>query len=139
MTKINDSARVTNDMNNLLNSSEIATLFLDKELNIRQFTIHATKILKLIDTDIGRPYTDLATNLNYPEMLKDAKEVLSTLIVVEKTISTTDDLYYNVRIMPYRTLDDHIEGLVITFIDVTKAKKMELDLLDSQKNNGSSF
>jgi hypothetical protein len=72
-------------------------------------------------------------------MLKDAKEVLSTLIFIEKTISTTDGLYYKVRIMPYRTLDDQIEGLVITFINITKAKKMELELLDNQKNNASSF
>jgi two-component system CheB/CheR fusion protein len=133
MNKVNDSVRVTNDMNNLLNSSEIATLFLDKKLNIRQFTIHATKILKLIDNDIGRPYTDLANNLNYPEMLNDAKEVLGTLMFVEKTISTTDCLYYTVRIMPYRTLDDKIEGLVITFIDITKSKKMELELLEGNK------
>ena len=63
-------------MNNLLNSIEIATLFLDRELNIRQFTSPATKIFKLIKSDIGRPYTDQNTDLIYPEMLNDAKEVL---------------------------------------------------------------
>ena len=131
-SKVIDSVRVSNDMNNLLNSSEIATLFLDKKLNIRQFTIHATNILKLIHSDIGRHYTDLANNLNYPEMLNDAREVLRTLMFVEKTISTTDGLYYTIRIMPYRTLDDKIEGLVITFLEITKAKNIEIALLETQ-------
>ncbi len=102
-SKIDDSERVSNDMNNLLNSSEIATLFLDKELKIRQFTIHATKIFKLINSDIGRHYTDLANNLCYPEMLNDAKEVLRTLVFVEKTISSSDGRFYTIRIMPYLT------------------------------------
>jgi len=133
LSKVNDSVRVSNDMNNLLNSSEIATLFLDKQLKIRQFTIHATNIFKLRDSDIGRHYTDLANNLNYPEMLNDAKEVLRTLVFVEKTISTTDGLYYTIRIMPYRTFDDKIEGLVITFLDITKAKELEIALIETQQ------
>jgi two-component system CheB/CheR fusion protein len=132
LSKVDDSVRVTNDMNNLLNSSEIATLFLDKNMNIRQFTKHATKIFKLRNTDIGRHYNDLSNNLNYPEMLNDAKEVLSTLKFEEKTISTTDGLYYTIRIMPYRTFDDKIEGLSITFIDITKAKNIENTLLETQ-------
>ncbi len=131
-SKISDSVRVNNDMNNLLNSSEIATLFLDKELKIVQFTFHATKIFKLIHSDIGRHFTDLASKLNYPEILSDTKEVLRTLVFVEKTISSTDGLYYTIRIMPYRTLDDKIEGLVITFIDITMAKNIENALLETQ-------
>ncbi|TLP82197.1 chemotaxis protein CheB [Maribacter sp. ACAM166] len=132
LSKIDDSVNVTNDMNNLLNSSEIATLFLDKKMNIRQFTVHAAKIFKVRKSDIGRHYTDLANNLQYPEMLHDAKEVLRTLMFVEKTISSTEGLYYTIRIMPYRTFDDKIEGLVITFIDITKAKKIEIALLETQ-------
>jgi two-component system CheB/CheR fusion protein len=131
-SKINDSHRVTNDMNNLLNSSQIATLFLDKSFKIRQFTIHATKIFKLIKSDIGRPFTDLANNLIYSELKNDVKEVLRTLVFIEKTISTNNGLYYTIRIMPYRTLDDKIEGLVITFIDVTKEKHIEIALLETQ-------
>ena len=132
LSKIDDSVSINNDINNLLNSSEIATLFLDKELNIRQFTSHATKIFKLIHSDIGRHYNDLANNLNYPELQKDAKEVLRTLMFVEKTITSTNGLYYSIRIMPYRTLDDKIEGLVITFIDITIAKNIENALLETQ-------
>lgn len=127
-SKIDDSVRVTNDMNNLLNSSEIATLFLDKEFKIRQFTSHATKIFKLIQSDIGRHFTDLANNLDYPDMQNDTKEVMRTLVFTEKTIVTTNELYYTVRIMPYRTFDDKIEGLVITFLDITKFKHLEFEL-----------
>ena len=131
-SKVDASVRADNDMNNLLNSSEIATLFLDRELNIRQFTFHATKIFKLIRSDIGRPFTDLANNLIYPEMYNDAKEVLRTLAFVEKSIFSNEGLYYNIRIMPYRTLDDKIEGLVITFIDCTTSKQLEIALRENQ-------
>jgi two-component system CheB/CheR fusion protein len=132
-SNISDSARVNNDINNFLNSSEIATLFLDKELKIRQFTIHATKKYKLIHSDIGRDFTDLANNLNYPEMYNDAKEVLRTLVFSEKIISSNDGFYYTIRIMPYRTIDDKIEGLVITFIDITEAKELEIALSETQQ------
>lgn len=132
-SKISESKRVSNDMNNLLNSSEIATLFLDKKLKISQYTFHATKIFKLIPSDIGRSFTDLANNLNYPEINSDAEEVLRTLMFKERTISTKNDLYYTIRIMPYRTIDDKIEGLVITFIDVTEAKELEIALSVTQQ------
>ncbi len=124
-SKIDDFTRVNNDMNNLLNSIEIATLFLDKELKIRQFTDPATKIFKLIPSDIGRLFTDQVNDLNYPEMYNDAKEVLKTLKFKEITVSTRDERWFNIRLMPYRTLDDRIDGLVITFIDVTKPKHLE--------------
>jgi len=132
-SKIDDSLRISNDMSNLLNSSEIATLFLDRDLKIRQFTAHTTKIFKLIKSDIGRHFTDLATNLNYPEMHEDTQEVLRTLVFSEKTVSTNDGAFFTVRIMPYRTFDDKIDGLVITFIDATKSKRFELALKGNQK------
>ena len=128
--KIQDSIRANNDMNNLLNSSQIATLFLDKELKITQYTFHATEIFKLIPSDIGRHFTDLSNNLNYKELKNDAKEVLRTLIFVEKIILNKDGVYYTIRIMPYRTSDDKIEGLVITFIDITESKLLEIQLLE---------
>jgi hypothetical protein len=73
-----------------------------------------------VTSDIGRHFTDLATNLNYPELIIDAKEVLRTLMFLEKTISSTDGIYYTIRIMPYRTFEDKIEGLIITFLDITE-------------------
>jgi two-component system CheB/CheR fusion protein len=127
-SKIDDSVRVNNDMNNLLNSIEIATLFLDKKLNIRQFTTPATRIFKMKQSDIGRLFTDQVTDLDYPEMYDDASEVLRTLKFIEKPISTRDGRVFNVRIMPYRTFEDKIEGLVITFINITESKRLEDDL-----------
>jgi len=131
-SKIDDATVAKNDMDNLLNGSEIATLFLDKEHRIRNFTFRATKIFKLIPGDIGRLFTDLASNLQYPEMHEDAQEVLHTMMFVEKTAFTHDGHCYNVRIMPYRTSDDKINGLVITFIDVSKPKQLENALRETQ-------
>ena len=127
-TKIADFKQASNDMQNLLNSIEIATLFLDKELNIRRFTDHLFGIMKIRNSDIGRPFTDINTDLQYPEMLNHAREVLKTLTSVESRISTTDGRWFRVRIIPYRTLDDRIEGLVITFIDITTTKNLEIEL-----------
>jgi len=125
LAKIEDFARVDNDMKNLLNSTDIATLFLDKELNIRRFTIQATKIFKLIKSDIGRPFTDQVTDLIYPKMAEDAKEVLRTLVLIEKQIPGKNGKWFSIRLMPYRTFDDRIDGLVITFIDISELKRVE--------------
>jgi len=131
-SKIDDSSRVNNDMNNLLKSINIATLFLDKDLKIRQFTTPTTKIFKLIQSDIGRVFTDQVTDLSYPALFNDAREVLQSLDFVEKAASTNDGRWFNVRIMPYRTFENKIDGLVITFIDITKSKLLENVLRDSQ-------
>lgn len=117
-----------NDMKNLLNSTEIATVFLDKQLNIRRFTDSVKTIFKLRKTDIGRPITDLVTDLRYPEIEQHAQNVLRNLVPVENSITTNNEKWFIVRIMPYRSLDDHIDGIVITFIDITTSKKLELEL-----------
>jgi two-component system CheB/CheR fusion protein len=119
-------------MKNLLNSTDIATLFLDKDLKVRRFTTQATKIIKLIPGDIGRPITDLGSDLLYPELPADAREVLQKLGFKEKPITTRDGRWFTVRIMPYRTLDDRIDGVVITFADITVAKTLEAKLRDNQ-------
>ncbi len=123
--KVDESSRVDNDMKKLLNRTDIATLFLDKELNIRRYTNQATNIFKFIKSDIGRPFTDQVSDLDYPEMSGDAKEVLRTLVFVQKQVPGKDGRWFSVRIMPYRTIDDRIEGLVITFIDITELKQAE--------------
>jgi len=123
--KVDDYSRLDNDMKNLLNSTDIATLFLDKELNIRRYTNQATKIFKLIKSDIGRPITDQVSDINYPEMAEDAMKVLNTLVFIEKQISGKDGQWFNVRIMPYRTFEDRIDGLVITFINISELKKIK--------------
>ena len=128
-SKVSDYVRANDDMKNQLNSIEVATLFLDKELNIRRYTDQVTRIFKLRTADIGRPYTDISTELNYPDIDFHARQVLKTLSFIETSVSTVHDKWYNVRIMPYRTVDDRIDGLVITFTDITIAKHLEIELL----------
>jgi two-component system CheB/CheR fusion protein len=115
-------------MRNLLNSTEIVTIFLDNDLHVRRFTPGANKIFKLIPGDVGRPLSDLASDLVYPEMSERAREVLRTLVFSEKQVSTTDGRWYAVRIMPYRTMNDVIAGLVMTFTNITAAKELEGEL-----------
>ena len=126
--KVDELSRSNNDMKNLLNSTDIATLFLDGDLKVRRFTTQATKIIKLIPGDVGRPITDLASDLLYPELTTDAQEVLRKLGFVEKPVNARDGRWFTVRIMPYRTLDDRIDGVVITFADITVAKTLEAQL-----------
>jgi two-component system CheB/CheR fusion protein len=127
-SRVDELSRSNNDMKNLLNSTDIATLFLDNELKVRRFTTQATKIIKLIPGDVGRPITDLASDLLYPELVTDARDVLQKLGFAEKPITAHDGRWFTVRIMPYRTLDDRIDGVVITFADITVAKKLEAQL-----------
>ena len=126
--KVDQLSQASNDMKNLLDSTDIATLFLDKELNVRRFTPQATKIIKLIATDAGRPITDLASELRYPELAADAREVLHKLAAVEKPIGARDGRWFSVRIMPYRTIDDRIDGVVITFANITVSRTLETKL-----------
>jgi len=132
-SKVDDFVRVNNDMKNLLNSTDIATLFLDKELNIRRYTNQATKIFKLIKSDIGRPFTDLVSDLDYPELANHALEVLRTLVFIQKQIPTKDGRWFSIRIMPYRTSDDRIDGLVITFVNNSDIKHLEGELLETEQ------
>jgi two-component system CheB/CheR fusion protein len=132
-SKIDDFFRVDNDMKNLLNSTDIATLFLDKKLNIRRYTDSATKIFKLIKSDIGRPFTDLVTDLSYPKLADDALEVLRTLVFIQKQISAKDNRWFSVRIMPYRTFDDRIDGLVITFVNNSDHHQLEEELHETEQ------
>ena len=127
-SKVEELSRVNNDMKNLLNSTDIATLFLDNDLNVRRFTTPAAKIIQLIPGDIGRPITDLGSDLLYGELSDDAREVLRKLGFSEKPVNTRDGRWFAVRIMPYRTLDDRIDGVVITFSDITIAKTLEAQL-----------
>jgi two-component system, chemotaxis family, CheB/CheR fusion protein len=124
-SKLDDLALAQSDMQNLLNSTDIATLFLDKDLNVRRFTEQIKRIINLRDVDIGRPLSDLATTLNYPELDADAKATLRTLAFSEKEISSSDAHWFKVRIMPYRTAGNVIQGAVITFVDITAAKQLE--------------
>ncbi len=127
-SKVDDLTWVQNDMANLLNSTEIATIFLDNEMQLRRFTTYATKLFKLIPGDIGRPLSHVVTDLDYPQINEDAREVLRTLAYQEKEVTTHDGRWYRVRIMPYRTQDNVIDGVVITFTDITEIKQLEAEL-----------
>jgi two-component system CheB/CheR fusion protein len=126
--RLDEFQRVSNDMKNLLDSTEIVTVFLDGELRVRRFTSGANKIFKLIPSDVGRPLTDVTSVLAYPEMPEDGREVLRTLVFSEKPVTTADGRWFSVRIMPYRTEENVIDGLVITFVDITAAKTLEARL-----------
>ena len=127
-SKLDDLALAQSDMKSLLNSTEIAMLFLDQSLNVRRFTDRAAKIINLRDSDIGRPLSDLTTSLQYPTLNDDAHETLRTLIFSEKQIHSSDQRWFSVRIMPYRRLDNVIDGAVITFVDITATKNVEATL-----------
>jgi len=124
-TKLDDLALAQSDMQNLLNSTDIATLFLDNQLNVRRYTEQIARVIHLREGDIGRPLSELASTLLYPELHADVKETLRTLAFSEKQIATTDGHWFTVRIMPYRTLANVIQGVVITFVDITVAKELE--------------
>jgi PAS domain S-box-containing protein len=134
-SKVDDLTWVRNDMTNLLNSTEIATIFLDNEMKLRRFTTFATKLFKLIPSDVGRPLSDVVSDLDYPKMNNDAVEVLRTLVFQEKEATTHDRRWYRVRIMPYRTHDNVIDGVVITFTDITEIKQLEAEL--RKRGNGA--
>jgi two-component system CheB/CheR fusion protein len=132
-SKMDEFARVNDDMRNLLNSTEIVTVFLDNKLHVRRFTTGADKLFKLIAADVGRPLSDITSNLLYPEMSEDAREVLRTLAFSEKQIAATDGRWFSVRIMPYRTMEDVIAGVVITFSNITAAKELEAELREENE------
>jgi two-component system, chemotaxis family, CheB/CheR fusion protein len=129
-SKLDDLLLAQSDMQNILNSVEIAILFLDKELNVRRFTDRAAGIISLRESDVGRPLSDLTNRLEYPELQKDALETLRKLKPREKQIQSSDKRWFDLRIIPYRRLDDVIDGVVITLVDITEAKQLEQSLRD---------
>jgi PAS domain S-box-containing protein len=132
-SKVEDLSWVNNDMENLLNSTEIATVFLDGALHVRRFTNHATDLFKLIPSDVGRLLSDVVSDLDYAALHDDAREVLKTLVFIEKLVTTKDGRWFKVRIMPYRTQENVIDGVVITFVDITNSKQVEVGLEKVQK------
>ncbi len=130
-SKVEELSRSNNDMHNLLSSTDIATIFLDGNLRIKRFTAPAAKILPLLPTDVGRPIQDLAQNILYENLPRDAESVLRLLVPQEKILRARDNCWYVMRIMPYRTIENVIEGVVVTFTDVTTLRKTEDSLRGS--------
>lgn len=120
--KIEELITVSDDMRNLLNSTDIATIFLDEKLRIRRFTPSITTLFKLIASDVGRPLADITTSLKTESLFKSAQRVLEKLTPVEQEVRTKAGRWYSMRIHPYRTTDNAIEGIVVTFIDINVMK-----------------
>jgi chemotaxis methyl-accepting protein methylase len=128
--KIEETSLSGNNLQNLINSTDIGTIFLDRAFKVALFTPAARSIFNLIPGDHGRPLSDITGRLKYGRLTEDAKLVLQTLNIVEQEVRTTDDKVYLMRILPYRTLEDRINGVVITFVDISTRKEAEEQLRD---------
>ena len=123
--KLESFERATDDLINLMNNIEVATIFLDCKLRVMRFTPQARSVAHLIDADIGRPLADLTIVLDYPELLSDAATVIKVLHASERQALASDGSWYLVRIRPYRTARNTVDGVVVTFVDITDAKRNE--------------
>jgi len=131
--KLEAVSRGHSDLQNLLAATDLATLFLDSNLRINRFTPRVTELFSLTPADEGRPLTDFSHQLEYDRLVPDARGVLANLAPVERQIKSRDDRWYDVRLRPYRTVDDKIDGVIVTFLDVTERRKLEEALADCQK------
>jgi len=127
-SRIDDLSDANDDMKNLLDSTEIATVFLDTDMCIRRFTPRITDIIPLAGSDAGRPLSNFATIFVNADLADDAEQVLNDLIIREKELASKDGSIYLVRLRPYRTVGNVIDGVVVTFEDISKRKQMEKDL-----------
>lgn len=132
-TKVADLSRANNDMNNLLAGTGIGTIFVDHQLRILRFTPAVTQVINLILSDVGRPVSHIVSNMvGYDSLPSDVKAVLDTLLPKEIEVQTTAGAWFAMRIQPYRTLDNVIEGAVITFADITGMKKAQAALREQE-------
>src|SRR5499427_8711689 len=130
--KLESISRAHSDLQNLMAATDIGTLFLDTSLRIKRFTERVTELFSLTPLDEGRPITDFAHQLDYPDLTKDARSVLSNLTPVRREVKSREGRWYDVRMRPYRTVDDKIDGVVITFVDISERLKVEDALRDSE-------
>jgi two-component system CheB/CheR fusion protein len=132
--KVHDVETASNDMANLLNCTDVATVFLDSEFRIKRFTPTSTRLFNFVASDLGRPLGDIKARFNDPDLLGDAGQVLRQLTPREKEVLTTEGGCWSRRILPYRTSDHRVEGVVITFADITERQRAaEQALRDRQE------
>jgi two-component system, chemotaxis family, CheB/CheR fusion protein len=118
--KLDAVQRAHSDLQNLMAATDYGTLFLDSQLHIKRFTDQVTELFRITPSDEGRPIADFALQLDYPDLVKDAETVLAKLTPLGRQARTQNDRWYDIRLRPYRTVDDRIDGVVITFVDVTE-------------------
>ena len=138
-SKVEELSAARDDMRNLLNSTEIATIFVDNAINIKRFTQEATTIINLIPSDIGRPLSHVMTNLEGDEMMLALEQVLNHLSPQEAEVQTNDQKWYKMRVMPYRTMDNRIDGAVLTFALIDDQKQAQKVLKDTNAQLGSAW
>jgi two-component system CheB/CheR fusion protein len=131
--KVEEISLSSNNLRNLINSTKIATLFLDRGFRVNLFTPAAAEIFNLIPSDYGRPLTDITHHLQYDHLLADADQVLDKLRPLEREGSTSDGRSFILHVLPYRTADDRINGVVITFVDISRRKAAEDGLRKSDE------
>ncbi|HSB72459.1 MAG TPA: chemotaxis protein CheB [Candidatus Methylomirabilis sp.] len=133
-SKVTDLSRANNDMANLLAGTGIGSIFVDHTLRIQRFTPAVTPLINLIPTDVGRPVSHIVSNLaGYDRLVADVQAVLDTLVPTEIEVQTLAGVWYSLRIRPYRTLDNVIEGGVITFVEITEQKAMQGKLQEAAR------
>ncbi|MFL9811800.1 PAS domain S-box protein [Stutzerimonas sp. VN223-3] len=124
-SKVDEAGKVNDDLQNLISSTNIATLFVDRHMRIKWFTPRAQDIFNVIDSDAGRSLLDITHRLDYPTLYRDASEAFGELSLVEREVTSQDSKWYLARFLPYRTTDDRIQGAVLTFIDITDRRNAE--------------
>ncbi|MEZ4435591.1 MAG: CheR family methyltransferase, partial [bacterium] len=130
--KVEELSQLSGDLQNLLSATDIATLFLDRHLRIMRFTPQIGRLFNVRLADRGRPLSDLTHRLGYKGLIDDARHVLERLVPIEREVQDDDGRWYLTRVLPYRTPDDRIEGVVITFIDISSRRRTEAALRESQ-------
>lgn len=137
--KVEEISLTSNNFQNLINSTDLATLFLDRRLRVNLFTPATRTLFNLIPADVGRPLTDITNRLAYAHLQTDAEAVLSKLQPIEREVQTTDDRVFIMRVLPYRTAEDRINGVVLTFVDITDRKAAEEALARSEEKYRTLF
>ncbi len=130
--KFEEAESANDDLKNLVNTTEVATIFLDDELRIKRFTPQALRVSKLISTDIGRPFADIVSTVHYDGLLDDARTVLRTLVFKEQEVQASNGHWYLLRMVPYRTARNIIDGLVLTYLNIHAYKCATEDLRKAQ-------
>ncbi|QAY87615.1 CheR family methyltransferase [Pseudomonas arsenicoxydans] len=132
-TKVEETDKINDYLTNLIASTDIATVFVDRGMRIKWFTPRATDIFSMLPVDTGRSLLDITHRLQYDDLAKDAALVFESLNMIEREISSTDNRWYIARLLPYRSSEDHIDGTVLTFIDITKRRAAEEELRLSEE------